>query len=108
MTKNWKPSARSQELIAAMWDAFAAGDKWVRFTRRDTARMTGLSVVTNGIGEFDELISDSKGVSYYSMRIRLSSEWLALNGYPTRDHAQYVADLAELAELDRLDAQVAA
>ena len=88
MTRTWTPSKRASELIGALWNAFEAGDKWVYITGASAARYTGNSLVWNGVAEWQ---TDDKG-----RRIRLSTETLELNGYPTRDFVQYRTDMAEM------------
>ena len=75
--REWKPSSRSRELIDTLIEAFSAGDKWVRFENPATARYTGLSLVHNGIAEFDPAAMRVG----YGMRIRLSRSWAAANGW---------------------------
>ena len=87
--KSWKPSKRASELIGVLWTAFETGDRYVKLTNPSTARMTGESLVWNGVAEWDE-----NGVA--GRRLRLSTETLALNGYPTRDWREYVRDMAEM------------
>lgn len=102
MARSWEPSKRAQELLSALWDAFEAGDRWVRLQSKTTARYTGCSLVWNGLAEFD--MTAPYACDGYSTRIRLSTECLALNGYPTRDSVRYRADLAEMDAEDEVAA----
>lgn len=73
--REWQPSKRAIELIAALWRAYEQGDRWVRCTNGSTARLTGASLVWNGIAEQDE--NDPR-------RFRLAEGWLNLNGLTRR------------------------
>lgn len=86
--KSWKPSKRAAELIGVMWEAFEAGDRYVKLTQASTARYTGESLVWNAVAEWD-----TDGVA--GRRIRLSSDYLDRNGYGDRDHERYVHETIE-------------
>lgn len=72
----WKPSPRASQLIAALWDAFLDGDRIVAIQHPSTARMTGESIVWNGIAEW---------VDRDARRIKLATSYLEANGIDNRD-----------------------
>lgn len=79
-----------------MWDAFEDGDRWVRMTKTETARYTGVSLVFNGVAEDDpDTLGPNGG---YSMRVRLSEGTLNANGYTRNDEGwrAYAADITAL------------
>lgn len=94
MARPWQPSKRASELIAALWDAFEQGDRWVRVQHPSTARYTGVSLVWNGVAEVDP---------NNDRRFRLSTACLAANGIPARNVRLHLAQMAELAALDAAD-----
>lgn len=105
---DWKPSKRAKELLGVLWGAYENQDKWVRFENPATARMTGVSLVWNGLGEFDESPEFSRfanGIDY-SMRIRLSESYLNANGFTHTDDGWkvYVAEIAAMEAEDAAEA----
>lgn len=75
MAREWKPSKRALEAIAAAWDAFENGDRWLRCRMPETARYTIASLRWNGIVEVDP---------QNPRRFRLSEPWLNANGLTRR------------------------
>lgn len=77
----WTPSARASQLIAALWDAFLDGDRIIAIQHPSTARMTGNSLVHNGIAEWVDI-----DVAYTEhRRIRLADAYLEANDITDRD-----------------------
>ena len=71
MAREWQPSKRAMEAVAAMWQAFEQGDRWLRCTMASTARYTVDSLERHGYVEVDP---DDK------RRFRISEEYLNANG----------------------------